>query len=84
MECPECDNLRCRCEALNAAAAQVEGALDLAEMTYDVEATQRLTMQAYHLSATQRDARADLALHYRTVHKTAASESGLRFFAAAG
>lgn len=76
MECPDCDNLRCRCEALSSAAARIESALELAEMTYDVEATQRLTMQAYRLSATQRDARAALATHRQTVHGTAGSGFG--------
>ena len=82
MECPDCDNLRCRCEALNSAAARVESSLEIAERTYDVEALERLTTQAYHLSVTHRDARAALATHRDTVHKGAASEFGSRFMAA--
>ena len=69
MECAECDNLLCHYESLTFATARIESTLEIANRMYDVEAVQRLTLEAYHLAAQQRDARAALARHRNSVHQ---------------
>jgi hypothetical protein len=71
MECAECDNLMWRCDSLARAADRTETALDIADRTFDVTGTRRLTIEAQFLTESLYDARATLAKHRQASHSVA-------------
>jgi hypothetical protein len=68
MDCAECDNLMWRCDSLARAADRTETALEIADRTFDVTGTRRLTIEANFLTESLCDARAALAKHRQGSH----------------
>ena len=83
MECPECDNLLCRCEALVSSAARLKSAMKTAEQVCDAEALARLRREMERLTASLLEARDAFSRHQHAVHenrlKARAAGGGGRF-----